>query len=115
MPYSIISATEWTNIQSLLNKLLPQYADPLFFEIFTTDAKAKKALEDNENVAAAVTELGKRFFGDEAVANGLYGQWFDKDRLNFDKDEQAFIDDHLMFKLLTEYEGIDPTTKEIKV
>ena len=99
MPYSIISATEWTDIQALLNKLLPNYSDPLFFEYYTGDVKAKNALEINDNVAAAVTELGKVFFGDEPEANGLYGQWFDKDRLNFDKDEQAYIDDHLMFKL----------------
>ena len=65
MPYSIISAKEWTDIQALLQKLLPRYSDPLFFEIFTTDANAKKALEDNENIAEAVTELGKVFFGDE--------------------------------------------------
>ena len=44
MPYSVISSTEWTNIQTIFQKVLPRYADPLFLKTFSTDAGAKKAL-----------------------------------------------------------------------
>ena len=55
------------------------------------------------------------FLGTEDEADGLYGKWFESDRLTYDKDEQAIIDDHLMFKLNELYPEDTLSSKEIKV